>query len=212
VQFLPSSVQWVLICNPDLELAPRCVDTLLESSRADEHIGSLGPLIRNLDGTAYPSARRVPSLRIGVGHALFANVWKGNPWSMAYRNDEVHNADSREAGWLSGACLLVRRAAFDQVGGFDEGYFMYFEDVDLGFRLGKAGWKNVYVPAAEVVHVGGHSTSTSSARMIRAHHDSARRFLARKYPGFALWPLRASLSFGLIVRSRWQERSARRRA
>lgn len=61
-------------------------------------------------------------------------------------------------GWLSGSCLLVRRSAFGQVGGFDERYFMYMEDVDLGDRLGKAGWLSVYVPSAEVLHHKAHST------------------------------------------------------
>ena len=70
----------------------------------------------------------------------------------------------RTAGWLSGSCLLLRRDAFDAVGGFDPGYFMYFEDVDLGDRLGDAGWHNVYVPAAVVSHVGGHATVRDPAR------------------------------------------------
>ena len=97
--------------------------------------------------------------------------------------------------------MLVRRTLFEQLQGFDSGYFMYFEDVDLGYRLGKAGYRNVYEPGAHAVHAGAHSTGGESARMIRAHHDSARRFIDRKYAGWWLWPVRVVVRTGLAVRS-----------
>jgi N-acetylglucosaminyl-diphospho-decaprenol L-rhamnosyltransferase len=87
---------------------------------------------------------------------------------------------------------------------------MYFEDVDLGYRLGRAGYRNVYQPASTVTHVGAHSTGSESARMVRAHHDSARRFLSKKYSGWWLWPVRATLRAGLALRSRSIVRSLRR--
>ncbi|MEP6842221.1 MAG: glycosyltransferase, partial [Pseudolysinimonas sp.] len=121
---------------------------------------------------------------------------------LAYRRETDPSGRARDAGWLSGSCLLVRRSAFDAIDGFDERYFMYFEDVDLGFRLGKAGYRNVYEPAAAVTHVGAHSTDTESARMVAAHHASARRFLSKKYAGWRLWPVRIVLRVGLSVRSR----------
>jgi N-acetylglucosaminyl-diphospho-decaprenol L-rhamnosyltransferase len=156
----------------------------------------------------YPSARALPSLRTGIGHALFANIWLGNPWTRAYRRDSSSDPVRRDAGWLSGACVLVRKSAFDELGGFDDGYFMYFEDVDLGYRLGKAGYRNVYEPAAVVVHSGAHSTSDHSARMISVHHESARRFLTRKYSGWYLWPVRVALTVGLDLRSALLSRRA----
>jgi N-acetylglucosaminyl-diphospho-decaprenol L-rhamnosyltransferase len=78
---------------------------------------------------------------------------------------------------------------------------MYFEDVDLGFRLGKQGFRNVYDPGAEVTHAGAHATGRDGAAMIRAHHVSARLFLSRKYPGPLLWPIRVVLAIGLRIRS-----------
>jgi N-acetylglucosaminyl-diphospho-decaprenol L-rhamnosyltransferase len=102
---------------------------------------------------------------------------------------------------LSGACVLVRKSAFDEIGGFDTGFFMYFEDVDLGYRLGKSGHRNVYEPAAVVTHTGAHSTNSDSGRMITAHHESARRFLNKKYSGPLLWPVRVVLRIGLQLRS-----------
>lgn len=210
VRVLPPTVEWVLISNPDVVLAPGAIDTLLATASADPAIAAVGPAVLNPDGSVYPSARRVPSLRTGVGHALFANLWQRNPWTLAYRRETDPSDEQRDAGWLSGSCLLVRRSAFDEIGGFDEGYFMYFEDVDLGFRFGRAGWRNVYEPAASVTHVGAHSTGGESARMVRAHHDSARRFLSKKYAGWWLWPVRATLAVGLAIRSRAITRRLRR--
>ena len=80
-------------------------------------------------------------------HAVVGFVWKNNPWTRSYRQQHIEPSE-RPVGWLSGSCLLLRRKAFDAVGGFDERYFMYMEDVDLGDRLGRADWLNVYVPGA----------------------------------------------------------------
>jgi N-acetylglucosaminyl-diphospho-decaprenol L-rhamnosyltransferase len=208
VATLPPTVQWVLVSNPDVVLHPGVIDALRAVGESDEQIGSIGPAVLNPDGTVYPSARRVPSLRTGVGHALFVNLWHDNPWTRRYRADDEAIA-ARDAGWLSGACLLVRRDAFDALGGFDEQYFMYFEDVDLGYRLGRAGYRNRYEPDAAVTHVGGHTAARDSRVMIRAHHDSARRFIGRKYSGWHLWPVRVVLGVGLAVRSAMLQRRGR---
>jgi N-acetylglucosaminyl-diphospho-decaprenol L-rhamnosyltransferase len=110
------------------------------------------------------------------------------------------------AGWLSGSCLLMRREAFDSVDGFDPRYFMYFEDVDLGDRLGRAGWQNVYVPTAEVVHIQGHSTASASDKMLAAHHESAYRYIADRHRGLKWAPVRAGIKAGLAVRLKAETR------
>ena len=201
VATLQPSVTWVLLSNPDVVLHPQVIDRLISAAQQDDRIGAVGPAVLNPDGTRYPSARRVPSLRLGIGHALFVNLWHDNPWTRRYRHDEATDAIPRDAGWLSGACLLVRRTAFDSLGGFDEGFFMYFEDVDLGMRLTQGGWRNRYEPSAEVTHAGAHSTDVRRRAMVRAHHDSASRFLGKKYPGVIWLPVRLVLRVGLRFRS-----------
>jgi N-acetylglucosaminyl-diphospho-decaprenol L-rhamnosyltransferase len=201
IQSLPSTVRWVLVSNPDVRLSKKSIATLVAMGETDPRIAAVGPAIYSDDGLLYPSARSIPSLRNGVGHALFANIWPTNPWTAAYRQDTDSAPRSRDAGWLSGACVLIRRSAFLEIGGFDTGYFMYFEDVDLGYRLGRAGYRNVYEPAAHVVHTGAHSTTSEASRMVSAHHASARRFLGKKYPGWRLWPVRLVLNVGLAARS-----------
>lgn len=205
VASLTDEVDWILVCNPDLVLEPNSIDTLRASGDSDRMISAVGPRILNADGTTYASARSLPSIRTGVGHALFANVWKSNPWTHRYLQDAAQPV-RRDAGWLSGACLLIRRDIFDGLNGFDEGYFMYFEDVDLGLRMHQAGLRSVYEPTAVVTHTGAHSTQSDSARMLAAHHESANRFLARKYSGPLLWPVRTVLAAGLAIRSRFQQR------
>jgi N-acetylglucosaminyl-diphospho-decaprenol L-rhamnosyltransferase len=201
VALLPADIRWVVLSNPDVVLTSGSIDELVRVARSDEAIAAVGPALLTGDGEIYPSARAVPSLRTGVGHALFVNLWVENPWTRAYRNDREAAAVERDAGWLSGACILVRRELFEEVGGFDPGYFMYFEDVDLGYRFGKAGYRNVYAPSAVAVHTGAHATTTESDRMIVSHHASARRFLHRKYSGAWLWPVRVTLTLGLRLRS-----------
>ncbi|MCR3746146.1 glycosyltransferase family 2 protein [Lentzea californiensis] len=198
VAALGPDVGWVLISNPDIEFSPGSVDALIDAAARWPRGGMFGPLIREPSGEVYPSARLLPSLGRGVGHALFGAVWKSNPWTRAYRQEKA--PVERSAGWLSGSCFLMRREAFDSVGGFDERYFMYFEDVDLGERVGAAGWLNVYVPDAEVTHIGGHSTARSSDRMLREHHRSAYRYMADRHAGVVWAPFRVVLKAGLAAR------------
>lgn len=210
---LPPTIRWILVSNPDVAFEPGSIDALRRAGDADPSIGSVGPAILNDDGSLYPSARPVPSLRVGTGHALFSGIWANNPWSRAYRSVSADPGSPRDVGWLSGSCLLVRRSAFEAIGGFDPGYFMYFEDVDLGYRLGTHGYRNRYEPSARIVHHGAHSTSGGeSERMIRAHHESARRFVATKYRGALLAPVRLALAIGLRARAALHIRRARRSA
>ncbi|MBE7191634.1 MAG: glycosyltransferase family 2 protein [Gordonia polyisoprenivorans] len=196
-----SDAQWLLLVNPDVVLLPSAIDELLATGAEDERVGVVGPRILTPAGEVYPSARRLPSLRTGIGHALFARIWRTNPWTAAYLEERQSEPVKRDAGWLSGSCLLVRRAAFDEVHGFDERFFMYFEDVDLCARLGRRGWRIVYDPLATITHSGGTSTDTVGRPMVRAHHRSAYRYMSRKYAAWWLLPLRVALRAGLWARS-----------
>jgi N-acetylglucosaminyl-diphospho-decaprenol L-rhamnosyltransferase len=187
---------WAVVANPDIRFEPGAVDELLAVAARWPRAATVGPAIRTPDGQLYPSARDLPALSTGIGHALLGWVWPGNPWTARYRREREAPRE-RTAGWLSGACLLVDLEAFHSVGGFDPGYFMYFEDVDLAARLGERGWLHVYAPSAVVEHEGGHATRRDAHRMQRVHHTSALRYLARRYPGPLHAPLRGVLRAGL---------------
>ena len=184
-----------------MQWGPGSIDVLLEAAARWPRAASLGPLIRDPDGSVYPSARHLPSLIRGGMHAVVGPLWKSNPWTATYRQDRLEPSE-RPVGWLSGSCLLLRSAAFDEVGGFDERYFMYMEDVDLGDRLGKAGWQNVYVPSAEILHDKGHATGRDPARNLAAHHRSTYTFLADRHSKPWQAPLRWTMRGALAVRSR----------
>jgi len=201
-------IEFVLIANPDLRWAPGSVDEMIAVAQRSPRAGAVGPLVRELDGSVYPSAREVPSLLDGTGHALLGQVWKSNPWTRKYLQDKQAPSE-RPVGWLSGCCLLVRRTAFDSIDGFDSRYFMYMEDVDLGDRLGKAGWDNVYAPSAEVTHDKGHAAGKLPHLMLPAHHASVYRFMADRHPHWWQALLRLGLKLGLSLRSRIAVRAAR---
>jgi N-acetylglucosaminyl-diphospho-decaprenol L-rhamnosyltransferase len=208
--------EFFVVANPDVQWGPRSIDVLLEAAARWPRAGSLGPLIRDPDGSIYPSARHVPSLIRGGMHAVVGPLWRNNPWTAAYRQERLEPSE-RAVGWLSGSCLLLRRTAFDEVGGFDERYFMYMEDVDLGDRLGAAGWQNVYVPSAEILHDKGHATGRDPARNLAAHHKSTYIFLADRHHKWwqapLRWTIRASLAAraGLVVRNSRRQRAKGRR-
>ncbi|WP_375484301.1 glycosyltransferase family 2 protein [uncultured Mycobacterium sp.] len=208
IAHLSDADEWVVVANPDVQWGPGSIDALLDAAARWPRAATLGPLIRDPDGGVYPSARHLPSLVRGGMHAVVGPVWRNNPWSTAYRQERLEPTE-RPVGWLSGSCLLVRRAAFEQVGGFDERYFMYFEDVDLGDRLQKAGWQNVYVPSAEVLHHKGHVTGSDPASSLAAHHRSTYIFLADRHPGWWRAPLRWLMRAGLAARERLMVRSSR---
>lgn len=195
-----AQARWILVANPDITWAPGALDALCDAAARWPRGGAFGPAIRTPEGRLYPSARAIPSLGRGIGHALCGWWWPANPWTAAYRQER---GAPREApvGWLSGSCLLLRRDAFEAVGGFDPAYFMFFEDLDLCERLGRAGWQSVYVPAAVVTHDQGHSWRDRPAPMVRAHHRAAYTYLARRYAGRRWLPLRVALRLGLAARA-----------
>ena len=201
-----STSEFVLVCNPDLEVPADAVETLADALDRDPGLALVGPLIRTPSGDRYPSARQFPSMIDAAGHAMLGIFAPDNRFTRSYQRSELDatGADASGIGtvdvdWVSGACFLVRREAFEEVGGFDESFFMYLEDVDLCWRLERAGWRVGYVPAAEVTHLQGRSTDRHPYRMILEHHRSLLRFAARSSTGWhrALLPL---VAVGIAVR------------
>ena len=200
----------VLILNPDAVVEPGCVKTLVAALDGDDALAVVGPRVDNPDGSRYPSARRFPDMGVAVGHAFLGLVRPDNRFTRRYRMLDRDPDEPGDVDWVSGTCMLVRRSAFDAVGGFDEAYFMYVEDVDLCWRLRRAGWRVGYEPAAGVVHTVGASSERAPYRMIAAHHRSLLRFAVNSTTGprLLLLPLVAA---GLGVRTllAWAQRAWR---
>ncbi len=181
---LGDNVDYILVCNPDLVVHPGAVGALAAALDAEPTWAVVGPRIVDPSGAVYPSVRRFPSVTDAAGHALLALFKPNNPFSRRYRPPEGGGEARAAAGWVSGACLLVRRRAMEELGGFDESYFMFAEDMDLCWRAHRAGWGVGVEPAAVVTHSEGVSRREHPYRMLVAHHRSALRFAARTNPGW----------------------------
>jgi N-acetylglucosaminyl-diphospho-decaprenol L-rhamnosyltransferase len=189
------ATEHVLICNPDLHVHRGCLGALVRALEDHPAWAIVGPRILTPDGVPYPSVRRFPSMVDAVGHAVLGGFRPDNPFTRRYRADVPGGGGPAPADWVSGACFLARRSAFEELGGFDEGYFMFAEDMDLCWRAHRSGWGVGFQPGAAVTHVQGVSTRRHPYRMLVAHHRSALRFACRSTEGWrrAMLPLAAGV-------------------
>jgi N-acetylglucosaminyl-diphospho-decaprenol L-rhamnosyltransferase len=175
----------VAVLNSDLTVEAGTAKAMLARFDDESALAACGPRIRNLDGSDYPSARRSPSVALAVAHGLFGLWWPSNPFTVRYRELDADPALPRYVDWVSGAAIWLRRSALDAAGGWDEGYFMYMEDLELCRRLKMAGFDVAYEPAGSITHVQGASTSRVPYRMLLQHHRSAWRFARQRLTGAA---------------------------
>ena len=169
----------ILVCNPDLVLHDGAVAAMVGALAGDPTVGVVGPTIYRPDGTVYPAHRVFPNVVLAGAHALLAPWWPSNPATRRYRASRPDGS----VDWVSGACFVVRRSVFEAIGGFDERYFMFAEDMDLCWRVAQAGYRVIVAPDAAVTHVEGVSRSRAPWAMTRAHHASALRFEAHTARG-----------------------------
>ncbi|MEP6758871.1 MAG: glycosyltransferase family 2 protein [Actinomycetota bacterium] len=169
---------YVLFLNPDTEWFHGTLEDLVDVARAHPRAGIVGPMVRNPDGTVYPSGRRFPSVIDAMGHAFLSLVRTDNAFTRRYQMDGWDRTTEREVDWVSGACMLIPRAAFDAVGGFDEGFPLYAEELDIATRLRDAGWTVVFTPEVEITHAVGVSTGGDRRphRLVVMHSDSLYRY------------------------------------
>jgi GT2 family glycosyltransferase len=176
-----SDSTYILLLNPDSIASPELAGSLAAWMDANPRVGAVGPRIRNRDGTVQASARRFPDLTTAVAgrSSWLTRVFPNNPLSR-HNLDPATREEPTDVDWVSGACVLIRRQAFEEVGGMDEGFFLYWEDADFCRRLARAGWRVVYQPRWSVLHTGGGSSRHAADASLVAFHDSAYR-LFRKH-------------------------------
>jgi GT2 family glycosyltransferase len=169
--------RWILLLNPDAWPAGDAVERLVRFAEEEPGLGVAGPLLFDQDGRPQRSTIRPP-----LSPAALA-LWAAFPRAVSraygvWRGAAPNNP--REAEFLQASALLLRREAFEQVGGFDESFFMYGEDADLCARLREAGWGVAVCPEARFVHVGGGSTSAEGGRMAIELLRSWLRLIAKR--------------------------------
>ena len=203
----------LLLVNPDCRLVSGAISTLRSVLDAEPSCAVVGPRIFDPDGTVQGSARGDPDMLTGLFGRTGALRVLLPFLPVARRNVVVEDAvrtgaSSVVVDWLSGACMLIRRDAFTAAGGFDERFFLYWEDADLCRRLRNRGFQVRYVPGASAVHQVGRSSQTARRSSIRAFHASAYLYYATHVAPGALNPRRLLARALLGVRCWWLLRAA----
>jgi GT2 family glycosyltransferase len=175
------SAPLVLFLNPDARIDAASLEAMATALLADPRTALVGPRILDDDGSLAYSLRRFPRVRSTYAKALFLHrVLPLAGWTDELIRDPAAYDHPSRAEWVSGACMLVRREAYEGVGGFDEGLFLYCEDTDLCRRLWHAGHAVRFEPHAVVRHVGGASSGAGETQAIAAR---SRVYYARKHHG-----------------------------
>lgn len=166
--------EYLVVSNPDILVHEGAVAILVSHLAAQPGVGVVAPRIQRPDASVYPSQRVFPNVWLAGAHALLAPVWPDNPATRRYR---AARADGT-VEWVSGAFFVMRRSDFEAVGGFDERFFMFAEDMDLCWRVRERGLGIAAVNEAVVTHAEGLSRRHATRAMLVAHHVSALRFEA----------------------------------
>jgi len=198
--FLKGRAPYVLLLNPDTMITNAFFDPILNYMSNNPQVAVVGPKVLNEDGTMQGSARTFPTLLTGLfgRRSILSRLFPRNRFTRGNIINISRNGKTvKEVDWISGACMLVRRKAIDDVGGMDERFFMYWEDADWCRRMWQKGWKVVYFPSSTIVHFVGASSNTLPIRSTIEFHKSSYRL----YKKYTKWPLiRATAAVLLTVR------------
>ncbi|MFO7560894.1 MAG: glycosyltransferase [Desulfobacterales bacterium] len=182
-----SSSPYIMIVNPDTIVKEGFFDTVLEYMEENQDVGILGPKILNQDGSVQGSARAFPTPFSGFfGRTSFLTKWFPNNW-ITRKNILTTIIDGTHAinvDWVSGACMLIRRSALNDVGLMDERFYIYWEDVDWCRRMWMKGWKIDYYPMASIVHFVGGSSNKRPVRSMYEFHKSCYLYFVK----YQTWP------------------------
>jgi GT2 family glycosyltransferase len=206
---------WVLVINPDCELAAGSLAALVEALRADPRAALAAPRVLDSRGRVEPaSLRRFP--RPWNSLVTLTGLWRLGRWLPAFRGvtstAAASAAEATRAEAVSGACMLIRARALQEVGYFDEAYGLHCEDLDLMYRLQQAGWHCLYVPAASAVHTQGLSSRSRPLWVhLKKHQGMARfygKFLSAQYARPFTWLVLLGiwLHFLLLLPVAWLKR------
>jgi N-acetylglucosaminyl-diphospho-decaprenol L-rhamnosyltransferase len=182
---------YVLLLNSDTVLRHGALPALSAYLSAHPRAGLVGPRLRNPDGTLQPSCFHYPTpLHVALELGSMEVVIRRIPLLRQLYLRTWDHQHAQRVPWVLGAAIALRRSAFNQIGGFDQAYFMYSEEVDLCYRLRKAGWEIHFTPSAEIIHVGGASTRRARLEMTRQLFRSKEIFYQRHYSRLRLLLLR----------------------
>ncbi len=171
-----TDAEYVLVLNADAWLVEDALARLVDAADRHPRAAAVGPRLQNGDGTLQRSVRGYPTLwRLATEYLYLRKLAPGSRALDAFYGAGFDHESEREVEWVMGACFLLRRSAYDEVGPFDERYFLFSEEVDWMRRAADAGWSVVFTPAARCVHVGG---AAHGGRMFRENVRGHLRYLS----------------------------------
>ncbi len=177
-----ASGDYVLLLNSDTEVRTGALTRMIAHMVMHPETGLAGPKLLNADGSIQSSRRRFPTLRILFLESTWLQPLAGRRALARYTYEDIPATMPQDVDWVTGAAMMARRQAIDQVGAMDEGFFMYSEELDWCRRIRNAGWRVTFAPQAEIVHYGGKSSEqVAPARHI--YFQSSKVRYARKYHG-----------------------------
>ena len=175
--------QYLFFLNPDTEIQEGTIESLVERLETDPETGAVGPMNVGLSGEVQFSCRTFPGYSTLLAHrySMLTRLFPNNRISSEYLQTTWDHEQPREVDWVSGAALMIRRSDFESLGGFDEAFFLYAEDVDLCYRLHLLGRRIIYEPRAKVRHFVGGSSSRNRFRALWERHRSMYTFYKKHY-------------------------------
>jgi len=197
--FALAAGDYVLLLNPDTEVQPGSISTLLNFLDTHPQAGIVAPQLLNTDGSIQRSCREFPTFA-GMLYELIglSRIFPKCDEFRRYKMLDWNHDDERQVDQPEGACLLVRREILQQVGTLDEGFFMLFEEVDWCYRIKQQGWQIWFTPDARVIHHYGQSIKQVKAKMILSSHRGLHRFWQKHYRN-GRWYLDGFAYAGLMV-------------
>jgi GT2 family glycosyltransferase len=197
-----ASGRHLLILNPDTVVRPGSLGRLVAFMDSHPEAAAAGPRLLNSDGSLQFSCRRFPRAMVGVlRNTIIGRLAPRNRFTRDYLMQDWDHRSVRHVDWVSGAAICIRREAWDQLGGFDEGYYMYSEDMDWCLRAEQAGWRVYYAPDAVIVHRIGRSSDQRPLAMVIQFHRSAVRFYRKHYASQWPWGIRLLPIAGIWLRA-----------
>jgi len=185
-----SKGRYILILNPDTEVLPGCLDTLIKFLEERPDAAAAAPKLLNPDRTLQRSVLGFPTLGAMIMRLLFIEqLWPGNPYTKKYLLPDFDYEKAAEIDQPMGAAILIRKSVLDKAGLFDESSFMFFDEVDLCFRIKKADWKIFFVPEAEILHRGGSSIKKWGTLNLGKHWTRSRDHYFKKHFGLKAFVL-----------------------
>lgn len=196
--------EYILFLNPDTVMPEDFFTKTIGYMDAHPEAGSIGPKLLDGKGQFAPDGKKsFPSLSVAIFKTTGINkVFSKSPYFNKYYAVHIGDDETAAVDVLSGCCMLVRTAVLPKIGGaFDEDYFMYCEDVDLSYRIQKAGYQNIYFPEATLIHYKGESTRKATLSYVRIFNEALSTFVRKHYSKGNAQLFTIFINIGIVLRA-----------